>query len=254
MPWATPIERVGEATDHRCHDDPLPSRPDTERTQPLMKIVVIGGTGLIGSKVVAKLDRARPRGRSRLAQAGHQHDHRRRARRGARRRVGRRRRVELAQLRVRDGARVLRDVDPQPAGRRSGGRRRAPRRPVRRRHGGAVRSAATPTTTTAGYFRAKLTQEALIRTSPIPYSIVHATQFFEFIKGIADDATDGEHGPPAAGPVPADGGRRRRRGGRPGRRRGAGERHRRGRRAGAVPLRRGRSGGCSRRRTTRARS
>ena len=48
-----------------------------------------------------------------------------------------------------------------------------------------------PATTTAGYFRAKLTQEALIEASGIPYSIVHATQFFEFIKGIADDATDG---------------------------------------------------------------
>lgn len=42
-----------------------------------------------------------------------------------------------------------------------------------------------------GYFRAKIAQEKLIRESSIPYSIVHATQFFEFIKGIADDATDG---------------------------------------------------------------
>jgi uncharacterized protein YbjT (DUF2867 family) len=46
-------------------------------------------------------------------------------------------------------------------------------------------------TTTAGYFRAKLAQEALIEASSIPYSIVHATQFFEFINGIADAATDG---------------------------------------------------------------
>jgi uncharacterized protein YbjT (DUF2867 family) len=42
----------------------------------------------------------------------------------------------------------------------------------------------------SGYFRAKIAQEALIRASSIPYSIVHATQFFEFIKSIADDATD----------------------------------------------------------------
>jgi uncharacterized protein YbjT (DUF2867 family) len=42
-----------------------------------------------------------------------------------------------------------------------------------------------------GYFRAKIVQEKLIRASPIPYSIVHATQFFEFINGIADEATDG---------------------------------------------------------------
>ena len=43
----------------------------------------------------------------------------------------------------------------------------------------------------SGYFRAKIAQEILIRRSSIPYSIVHATQFFEFIKRIADDATDG---------------------------------------------------------------
>jgi uncharacterized protein YbjT (DUF2867 family) len=43
----------------------------------------------------------------------------------------------------------------------------------------------------SGYFRAKIAQEALIRASPIPYSIVHATQFFEFTKNIAQDATDG---------------------------------------------------------------
>jgi uncharacterized protein YbjT (DUF2867 family) len=47
------------------------------------------------------------------------------------------------------------------------------------------------TKTIAGYFLAKLVEEALIETSSIPYSIVHATQFFEFIKGIADQATDG---------------------------------------------------------------
>jgi len=43
----------------------------------------------------------------------------------------------------------------------------------------------------SGYFRAKSAQEKLIQESSIPYSIVHATQFFEFIKGIADAATDG---------------------------------------------------------------
>ena len=47
------------------------------------------------------------------------------------------------------------------------------------------------TKTTAGYFLAKLVAEALIRTSGIPFSIVHATQFFEFINGIADVSTDG---------------------------------------------------------------
>ena len=41
------------------------------------------------------------------------------------------------------------------------------------------------------YIRAKLEQEKLIKESGIPYSIVHATQFFEFWQGIADGATDG---------------------------------------------------------------
>jgi uncharacterized protein YbjT (DUF2867 family) len=43
----------------------------------------------------------------------------------------------------------------------------------------------------SGYDRAKIAQERLIKGSPIPYSIVRATQFFEFINGIADAATDG---------------------------------------------------------------
>jgi uncharacterized protein YbjT (DUF2867 family) len=43
----------------------------------------------------------------------------------------------------------------------------------------------------SGYFRAKGAQEALIEGASIPYSIVHATQFFEFMESIADAATDG---------------------------------------------------------------
>jgi uncharacterized protein YbjT (DUF2867 family) len=43
-----------------------------------------------------------------------------------------------------------------------------------------------------GYFRAKAVQEELIEASGIPYSIVHATQFFEFLKSIAALATDGD--------------------------------------------------------------
>jgi len=41
------------------------------------------------------------------------------------------------------------------------------------------------------YLRAKNAQESLIKSGAIPYSIVHATQFFEFMKRIADEATDG---------------------------------------------------------------
>jgi uncharacterized protein YbjT (DUF2867 family) len=45
--------------------------------------------------------------------------------------------------------------------------------------------------TIRGYFRAKLAQEKLIKESTIPFSIVHATQFFEFVKNIADASSDG---------------------------------------------------------------
>ena len=44
----------------------------------------------------------------------------------------------------------------------------------------------------SGYFRAKLAQEKLIKSSPIPYTIVHATQFFEFLRGIAQISTEGD--------------------------------------------------------------
>jgi len=43
----------------------------------------------------------------------------------------------------------------------------------------------------SGYFRAKLAQENLIKASGIPFTIVHATQFFEFAKNIAQSGTDG---------------------------------------------------------------
>ena len=44
----------------------------------------------------------------------------------------------------------------------------------------------------SGYFRAKMAQEDLIKASKIPYTIVRATQFFEFVGGIAQSATDGQ--------------------------------------------------------------
>ena len=53
--------------------------------------------------------------------------------------------------------------------------------------------------TESGYFRAKVVQEALIRESGLSYSIVHATQFFEFVKAMADFSTvDGEVRLPSA--------------------------------------------------------
>ncbi len=58
-------------------------------------------------------------------------------------------------------------------------------------HHVALSVVGTERLTESGYFRAKVAQEELIRGSSIPYSIVHATQFFEFVKSIADSATDG---------------------------------------------------------------
>src|SRR5947207_238849 len=45
----------------------------------------------------------------------------------------------------------------------------------------------------SGYFRVKIAQEKLIKNSSIPYSIVHATQFFEFLQKLADFGFDGKH-------------------------------------------------------------
>ena len=59
----------------------------------------------------------------------------------------------------------------------------------------------------SGYMRAKIAQEKLIKESSIPYSIVHATQFFEFLKAIADAATTGDQvrlPPVAFQPIAAD--------------------------------------------------
>ena len=44
----------------------------------------------------------------------------------------------------------------------------------------------------SGYFRAKVAQEEIVKAGPIPYTIVRATQFFEFIGRIADESTDGD--------------------------------------------------------------
>ena len=54
--------------------------------------------------------------------------------------------------------------------------------------------------------RAKNAQETLIKGGAIPYTIVHATQFFEFVKRIADEATDGTTVRLPAGTHSANGG------------------------------------------------
>lgn len=59
------------------------------------------------------------------------------------------------------------------------------------RHHVALSVVGTDRMQAMGYFRAKLTQEEHIRKSGIPYTIVHATQFFEFVGAIAQSATKG---------------------------------------------------------------
>lgn len=59
------------------------------------------------------------------------------------------------------------------------------------RHHVALSVVGTERLLESGFFRAKMAQENLIKNSPIPYSIVRATQFFEFVKNIADFSTDG---------------------------------------------------------------
>ena len=89
-----------------------------------------------------------------------------------------------------------------------------------------------------GYFKAKIAQEKLIEAGPIPYSIVRSTQFFEFIDGIADSATTGKEvhmAPVAFQPIAADDVGE---GGRQGRDGASAEWSPGNRRPGAAPLRR----------------
>ena len=60
------------------------------------------------------------------------------------------------------------------------------------RHHVALSVVGTDRLSESGYFRAKIVQEKLIEESSIPYTIVHATQFFEFLKGLADFMFDGK--------------------------------------------------------------
>src|SRR5260370_27686833 len=78
-------------------------------------------------------------------------------------------------------------------------------------HHVALSVAGTDRLSESGYFPAKIAQEKLIKASPIPSSIVHATQFFAVLKGLPDISTDGHKvrlphvlfQPPAAAHPPA---------------------------------------------------
>ena len=147
-----------------------------------MKIVIIGGTGLIGSKVVTML---RERGHDAVAAAPQT---------GVNTLTG----EGLAQ--VVTGADVVVDVSNSPSldgdsamkfFQTSTPNILAAEAAAGVRHHVVLSPVGIDRMTDNGYFRAKVAQEELIRSSSIPYSIVHATQFFEFLKGIADDATSG---------------------------------------------------------------
>jgi uncharacterized protein YbjT (DUF2867 family) len=147
-----------------------------------MKIVVIGGTGLIGSKVVATL---REQGHEAVAAS---------PRLGVNTLTGEGLAAAL------EGASVVVDVSNAPSFedqavleffQTSTRNLLAAEAAAGVGHHVALSVVGTERLTESGYFRAKLAQESLIRESVVPYSIVRATQFFEFIPGIADAATDG---------------------------------------------------------------
>jgi len=147
-----------------------------------MKIVIIGGTGLVGSKVVTVL---RERGHDAVPAAPNT---------GVNTLTG----EGLAEVVA--GADVVVDVSNSPSFEEEAAMKffqtstrniLAAEAGAGVRHHVALSVVGIDRLADNGYFRAKLAQEELIRSSSIPYSIVHATQFFEFLKSIADDATVG---------------------------------------------------------------
>jgi uncharacterized protein YbjT (DUF2867 family) len=147
-----------------------------------MKIVVIGGTGLIGSKTVAIL---RQRGHEVLAAS---------PKGGVNTITGEGLAVALA------GAQVVVDLANSPSFedkavleffQTSGRNLFAAEATAGVRHHVALSIVGTDRTPENGYFRAKVAQEKLITASGIPYTIVRSTQFLEFLGGIAAAGTDG---------------------------------------------------------------
>ena len=147
-----------------------------------MKIVVIGGSGLIGSKVVV-----------RLAEHGHKAI-------AASPNTGVDTLTGEGLADAMAGAFVVVDVSNSPSFEdaavleffdTSTRNLLAAEAAAGVGHHVALSVVGTERLTQSGYFRAKLAQETLIKDSSIPYSIVRATQFFEFLKRIAADATDG---------------------------------------------------------------
>jgi len=148
-----------------------------------MKIVVIGGSGLIGSKLVTKLGE---QGRQAVAASPNT---------GVNSVTG----EGLAE--VLEGASVVVDVSNAPSWEdeavmkffeTSTRNLHAYEAAAGVGHHVALSVVGSERLLESGYFRAKIAQENLIKASSIPYSIVRATQFFEFVKGIADFSTQGD--------------------------------------------------------------
>jgi uncharacterized protein YbjT (DUF2867 family) len=147
-----------------------------------MKIVVIGGTGLIGSKLVALL---RQRGHGVLAASPNS---------GVNTLTGEGLADALA------GAQVVVDVANSPSFedaavmdffQTSGRNLLAAEAKAGVRHHVALSIVGADRLPDSGYLRAKVAQENLIKASKIPYTILRSTQFFEFGGRIADEASDG---------------------------------------------------------------
>jgi uncharacterized protein YbjT (DUF2867 family) len=154
-----------------------------EKRRETMKIVVIGGTGLIGSKLVQNL---RERGHDVLAATPSTG-------------VNSITREGLAQ--AMDGADIVVDVANAPSWEdqavldffeTSSRNLLAAEAAAGVRHHVALSIVGSERLPENGYFRAKVAQENLIEASGIPYTILRATQFFEFVGGIAQAATVGE--------------------------------------------------------------
>jgi uncharacterized protein YbjT (DUF2867 family) len=146
-----------------------------------MKIVIIGGTGLIGSKVV-----------TRLREQGHQAV-------PASPGTGVNTLTGEGLTQVLTGAGVVVDVSNSPSFegtavleffQTSTGNLLAAEAAAGVGHHVALSVVGSDRVPESGYLRAKVAQERLIRNSPIPYSIIRATQFFEFLERIADEATE----------------------------------------------------------------
>ena len=148
-----------------------------------MKIVVIGGTGLIGSKLVRRLQ---AKGHDVIAASPAS---------GVNTITG----EGLAEALL--GAQVVVDVANSPSFEdkavmeffQTSGRNLLTAEVTEGiKHHVALSVVGTERLQASGYFRAKLAQEALIKESNVPYTLVHSTQFFEFMFGIAQSGTKGD--------------------------------------------------------------